>query len=109
MFKNLRDRLSKASEDAAVEIEADLKRGKRINEKRLEALLWELEVALLEADVALPVVEAIKEEMKSRLLDAKFSKKVDIDESIETALRTALLKILGTKRMSLVKAVEDGP
>jgi len=108
MFKNLRDRLSKASEDAAVEIERDVKHGKRMNEKRLDQVLWELEIALLEADVALPVVEAIKKEMKSRLVDAKFSRKVDIDEAIMKALKGALLKILGTNRMSLVKAVETG-
>ncbi len=108
MFKNLRDRISKASEDAAVEIEKDVKHGKRMNEKRLDQILWELEIALLEADVALPVVEAIKEEMKHRLVDAKFSRKVDIEDSIEKALKGALLKILGTNRMSLVKAVETG-
>jgi len=108
MFKNLRDRISKASEEAAVEIEKDVKHGKRMNEKRLDQILWELEIALLEADVALPVVDAIKKEMKSRLVDAKFSRKVDIEEAIEKALKGALLKILGTNRMSLVKAVETG-
>ncbi|HID73521.1 MAG TPA: hypothetical protein EYP43_00560, partial [Thermoplasmata archaeon] len=109
MFRTLRDRLAKASEEAAAEIDQDVKRGRRVNEKRLEQVLWNLEVALLEADVALPVVEEIKAEMKARLLGARFSRKEDIEASIGRALREALVRMLGKGRMSLVKRVQDGP
>lgn len=109
MFRTLRDRLAKASEEAAAEIDQDVKHGRRVNEKRLEQVLWNLEVALLEADVALPVVEEIKAEMKARLLGARFSRKEDIEASIGRALREALVRMLGKGRMSLVKRVQDGP
>ena len=44
---------------------------KKIKEDSLEDLLWELELALMEADVALPVVEEIKEGVKQNLLGKK--------------------------------------
>ena len=47
---------------------------KKIKEDSLEDLLWELELALMEADVALPVVEEIKEGVKQNLLGKKYSR-----------------------------------
>ena len=38
--------------------------GKKISEKDLDDLLWELELVLFEADVALPIVEEIKDSVK---------------------------------------------
>ena len=41
---------------------------KKIKEDSLDDLLWDLELALMEADVALPVVEEIKEGVRENLL-----------------------------------------
>lgn len=108
MFRTLRERISRASDEAAGEIERDIKRGRKVSGKRLDEVLWPLEVALLEADVALPVVEELKAEMKRRLGEARFSRREDIESSISAAFRESLVKMLGKGRTSLVKRVEDG-
>ena len=46
---------------------------KAIPESKLESIMWDLEVALLESDVALPVVEVIKESIKKELLGRKLN------------------------------------
>ncbi len=42
--------------------------GKKISEDKLDDLLWELEMGLLEADVALPVIEEIKNGVRDDLV-----------------------------------------
>ena len=63
MFKFLKDKLTRfnkiadqtLSEDAISEDE-----GKRIRESKLDDLLWDLEVGLMESDVAVEVIEELK-------------------------------------------------
>ena len=50
----------KGKSEGQEEIFTASKVGKKLREGKLEDLLWELEMALLESDVALPVVEKIK-------------------------------------------------
>ncbi len=49
--------------------------GKKIAEDELDELLWNVELGLLEADVALPVIEEIKAQVKADLLGKRFDKK----------------------------------
>ncbi|MCK5560471.1 MAG: signal recognition particle-docking protein FtsY [Thermoplasmata archaeon] len=70
---------------------------KAIPESKLENILWDLEVALLESDVALPVVEEIKSLLKKQLLDKKIKRGSNLDSVIESALRNAVLNVLSTK------------
>ncbi|HEX2066330.1 MAG TPA: signal recognition particle receptor subunit alpha, partial [Candidatus Thermoplasmatota archaeon] len=63
-----------------------------INEQVLEDILWDLEVALLESDVALPVVEAIKASVKEQILTLPVGGKPE--EVIERVLRTAIKRVL---------------
>jgi fused signal recognition particle receptor len=71
---------------------------KKISEKRLDEVLFELEMGLLESDVATPVVAKIKEYIKEELMDAKVDRKTDLDELIENALRTSIKRVLATQR-----------
>lgn len=71
--------------------------GKRISEKKLEEVLFELEIALMESDVAQPVVERIKGYMVEELTGVKVSRGTDLDELIEGALRTAIRKVLSVR------------
>ena len=41
--------------------------GRKIDQSEVEDILWELELGLLESDVALPVVEEIKEGVRDAL------------------------------------------
>lgn len=62
-----------------------------ISEKKIDELLWQLELALLEADVALEVVEKIKQTLKQRLAGTS---RRDAKETVETSLMEAINTIL---------------
>lgn len=65
----------------------------RLSDERLDDLLWELEVALLESDVALPVVEAIKNNVRDQLREARIPKK-GAGAVVQQVLRTAVRRVL---------------
>jgi len=68
--------------------------GKRIKESNLDEVLWELELALMEADVAFPVVQEIKNGVRDDLLGKKYSRGHTLDEVVELSLKDAVSKIL---------------
>jgi len=65
-----------------------------LDEKDLTDPLWELEMALLESDVALPVAETIVANVKDELVGRKKKIRADTGEIVEEALRSALYKVL---------------
>ena len=67
---------------------------KKIKEESLDDLLWELEIALLEADVALPVVEEIKEGVKQNLIGKKYSRDHTLEEVVELSIKDAVKNVL---------------
>ena len=68
--------------------------GKKISEDKLDDLLWELEMGLLEADVALPVIEEIKNGVREDLVGRRIGKGYDLGDAIEQALRDAIAGVL---------------
>ncbi len=72
---------------------------KKITEKDLDNSLFELELALLESDVAQPVVERIKSFMIEELTGIKVGRKTDVDELIEQALRRSIKRVLNIKHI----------
>jgi len=68
--------------------------GKKIKEGNLDEVLWELELALMEADVAFPVVQEIKNGVREDLVGKKYSRGHTLDEVVELSLKDAVLKIL---------------
>ena len=69
-------------------------RGKKIKEDSLDDLLWELEVALMEADVALPVVEEIKDGVREGLLGRRHDRSARLEDVVESSLKDAIRKVL---------------
>ncbi len=65
-----------------------------IDEKSLRNHLWELEIVLLESDVALPVAEKIVESVKAELVGARRKIGSDTGEIVEVALRKAISKVI---------------
>ncbi|MEK6985216.1 MAG: signal recognition particle-docking protein FtsY [Candidatus Thermoplasmatota archaeon] len=63
-----------------------------INESILDDILWDLEVGLLESDVALPVIEAIKKSVREQLLSLTIGGRPE--EIVEKVLRTAIKRVL---------------
>lgn len=65
-----------------------------INEKSLQEHLWELEMALLESDVALPVAEKIVESVKNELVGTRRKIGSDTGKIVEAAIKNAILKVI---------------
>lgn len=64
--------------------------GRKISESDLDELLWELEVGLLEADVALPVIEEIKVSVRTDLVGKRVDKKFRVEDAVRLALKNAV-------------------
>jgi len=72
-----------------------------IDEKSLEEPLWELEMVLLESDVALPVAENIVESMKQELVGKRRKIGSSSKKIVESALREAILKVISVNSFDL--------
>lgn len=68
--------------------------GKRIKEDPLDEILDELEIILLEADVAYPVVEEIKAGVRENLVGRKYDRSYSLEEVVEMAVRDAVRDVL---------------
>ena len=64
-----------------------------INEQLLDDILWDLEIGLLESDVALPVIEAIKDNVREQLLSMSVGGK-SASEVVEKVLKAAVRRVL---------------
>ena len=64
--------------------------GRRIKQGAIEDLLWDLEVDLMEADVALEVAEEIKSGVESSLVGAKIDRRGDLGQLVTDALRDSV-------------------
>jgi len=97
MFESLKKIFGlKPKEDAAPQSveEAVGDTGRKIDEKDLDDLLWNLELGLLEADVALPVIDEIKKSVRADLVGKRVDKKFKVEDAIRLALKTAVEKTL---------------
>jgi fused signal recognition particle receptor len=56
--------------------------GRKIDEEEVDELLWDLEIGLLESDVALPVIEQIKEGVREGLLGKRVDRKFTLDQVV---------------------------
>ena len=65
-----------------------------IEESSVKDILWELEMALLESDVALPVAEKIVESVKTELVGSRRKIGSDTGKIVEEALKKAIRKVI---------------
>ncbi len=110
MFKLLKEKLrslrKKASEDLGKEFTEGF--GKKLKEEKIEDFLWELELALMEADVAVDVIEKIKKDVKKSLVGKKVKIRADIGKIVENALKKSIREIL-TKNFDFDEFVKNCP
>lgn len=77
-----------------------------IKEKDVDKALDELEIDLLEADVALEVVDALREKIKQKLVGKKVRIGTDKGKIIEEAVKEAVSEILETsRRIDLIEEI----
>lgn len=87
-------------------IKKDTTTGRRISEEKLDDLLWELEIGLLESDVAYNVIESIKKDIKEELSKVPL-KKGNINETVETVLRHAISHVLESNKFNFEDFIEE--
>jgi len=112
MFKLLREKLLGWREKAASEVAPEAvvgEKGRKVREGKLEDVLADLEIALLEADVAHPVVQEILKDMKDELVGKRLTRDVSFEEGVEIALRHAIEKVLAAERIDFLAFVEKTP
>lgn len=111
MFERLKNKLrrfSKVVEEKIIEKgKATLSGETVLDEKDLSESLEELEIALLESDTALAVVEELSSTVKANLLGKKVKRGTNTAEIVKDALKDALLKILSPNNLNFDEFVES--
>ena len=80
-----------------------------IEEKSLKDPLWELEMALLESDVALPVTEKIVDNVKIELIGTRRKIGSDTSKIVENALRQAISKVISVDSFDFDAFIKNSP
>lgn len=78
-----------------------------LDSKDLEEPLWELEMALLESDLALTVSEAIVESVKNQLAGTTKHIGSNTGEIVEEALKMAILEVVSANTFDFDEFVKD--
>lgn len=112
MFRGLIDKFSRASKEAHTKSIEDISEvvdesGRRLKANALDDLLHELELGLLEADVALPVAEGLTSRVRGELDGKRIDKSFDIDEAIRLALKAAVRDVLSQQTLSLTESIKS--
>ena len=81
------------------------KKSRGISEEKLDELLWDLEVGLLESDVAYSVIESIKNDIKEELRHVSFERS-KVGEMVETVLRNAIAHVLKSSEMDFNEFID---
>jgi fused signal recognition particle receptor len=96
------DRLKKAFSRAAKGVAQ-----KELTEKLLDDVLLDLQIALLESDVAQEVVDDLSAKLKKELLGLKLEKEKEATEIVQSKLRAALAEIFArTNRFDLIEKIK---
>src|SRR5256886_17678240 len=110
MFKSLRERLAGWREKADAEVASSGigDSGRKIKEDKLEEILYDLEIALLESDVAFPAAKEIVDRLAEDLKGKRVSRDVTLAKGIEPTLRDAITKALSLTPVNFFELVEIG-
>ncbi len=114
MFRGLRERFSKVSDEAKAKKIEDISEvvdesGRRLKDRVLDELLKELEMNLLEADVALPVAEEISKKVRGKLGGQRIDKSFNIDDAVRLAFKAAVKEVLSEQALHLNDMIKAKP
>ena len=82
-------------------------RHKTITEKDIEDILFELEMALLEGDVAMDVADQIIKSVKEDLVGRKIKRRNDVSDFTTEALKKAITNILNIEGKDITMLIEE--
>lgn len=98
MFDKLKKAFSRAAKGVAQ---------KELTEKVLDDVLLDLQIALLEGDVAQEVVDDLSAKLKKELLGLKLEKEQEATEIVQSKLRMAVAEIFArTNRFDLIEKIK---
>jgi len=75
-----------------------------LSEEKFEELFWDLEVVLLENNVAVEVIDKIKSDMKQELMNGKISRK-GVDELILSTLKKSIIELFDVEKVNLMEKI----
>jgi fused signal recognition particle receptor len=82
-------------------------RHKTITEKDINDILFELEMALLEGDVAMDVADQIIKSVKEDLVGRKIKRRNDVSDFTKEALKKAITNILNIEGKDITMLIEE--
>src|SRR3989441_2226272 len=111
MFKGLRERLAGWKEKADAEVAPVTigDSGRKIKEEKLEEILYDLEMALLESDVAFPVAKEIVDRLADDLKGKRVARDASLADAVTAALRDAITHVLSVPPIDFFGLIEKGP
>ena len=80
---------------------------KTLSEEDVDEILFELEMSLLEGDVAMDVADKVVNSVKDDLVGKKIKRSSDIEEYIYNALKNAVSEIINIEGKSMTEMIED--
>lgn len=80
---------------------------KSIDKDDIESILWDLEIGLLESDVALPVIDTIKEGVQQVLSERKIERGENLGDIVEEALKSAIGGVLQSNEFDFDKFINE--
>ncbi len=78
----------------------------KINKEQFDKLFWDLEIVLLENNVAVEVIEKIKNDLAKEIVDKPLPR-MKIDKKIKDALKTTIGQLLNIEPFNFLKKVKE--
>lgn len=79
---------------------------KKIDEKQFDEFFWDIELSLMENNVATEVIDKIKEDLKKNLVDQPL-KRGDVEDVIKDSLKKSLDEVLSFETVNLIKKIKE--
>lgn len=79
---------------------------KAISEDKFDEMFWELEVVLLENNVAVEVIEKIKNDMKKEVVEKKIDR-FKVEEIIKKTLKNSIEDLFKVENIDLIKKIKE--
>lgn len=79
---------------------------KKLSEEQFEKIFWDLELGMIESNVALEVIEKIKEDLRLDLVEKSFNV-FSIDKEIQKSLERSIQEILSFEVPNLIEKINS--